>query len=183
MTATPAHVIIEARKSSIRCVRCGTNEKLERPIKGSALLERTENFLAAHSKCVDPDLFDDDEEADEPRARSSNDPMMWDRPCFGCPFTASSIVSTERVRDVIDTCTVKDCHFTCHKDAEGNVDAGTKQVLCRGYYDTLYKKTGVGQYTRIVERFGGFKVVPIPPEKDAEARTQLTPFRKARRPK
>jgi hypothetical protein len=104
--------------------------------------------------------------------------FMWKAPCPGCPFTATSIVSPARVKDIVQTCNTRDVHFTCHKGASGDVGAGSGEVLCRGYYDKVFLKTGAGQLTRILDRLGGIPERECPPEKIEKAKRELMPYKR-----
>lgn len=103
--------------------------------------------------------------------------FTWTKPCPGCPFTASSIVSPARVKDIVDDCNAKDVHFTCHKDASGTMAAGTGDVMCKGYLDKVFKKTGAGNLTRILMRLGGIPERELPADKEREALESLMPYR------
>jgi hypothetical protein len=106
---------------------------------------------------------------------------VFDRPCYGCPFSATSIVSPARVRDIRRGCVRDDRHFVCHKSTSTmNLTPG-RQVVCGGYWRAVYLKTGAGQWLRIAQRLRLVRLVPVPPEADAEARRLLVPWKMQRR--
>lgn len=107
----------------------------------------------------------------------------WDRPCFGCPFTASSIVSPERREDIEKECRRKDSHFICHKQSTmPEVIPKHTTMVCTGYLNSMYRTEGIGQGIRIWERLTRkeLPIVDIKPEQEARARKELTPWSKQR---
>lgn len=101
---------------------------------------------------------------------------VFERACYGCPFSASSIVSPERVRDIKADLERRDTHFICHKGAQG-YGMVKGEVVCGGYYQALYLKKGVGQLLRIMEHMRALKPIPVPAKADMEARRTLIPWR------
>jgi hypothetical protein len=106
------------------------------------------------------------------------------RPCPGCPFTADSIVSPARVRNIVEDARRNDAHFICHKSVEGPtlVERLPREMTCRGFLDAVHQKDGTGNLLRIIGRLGGFVEYELTPEEEHRAATTLTPYRKQRKP-
>lgn len=98
---------------------------------------------------------------------------MFEKPCHGCPFTSSSCVSPSRTKGIVDDLKKRDLHFTCHKNRKGEIEAGSGEVMCRGYYDKIFKRFDYGAMTRLLESIGAFVVIPMPKDMDEEARRTL----------
>lgn len=109
--------------------------------------------------------------------------LLWDKPCWGCPFTKTSIVAPERLEEIRESCINRDVHFTCHKNVRGEVQAGSEQVMCRGYYNSLFKTKGVGQFTRIMMRLSGFRTIRYTKKMLDAGKWQLIPWAVMERPK
>lgn len=77
---------------------------------------------------------------------------VMSRKCDQCLLSPERIVSATRAAQIIKECALKDCSFLCHK---GTI-AG-REIACRGHFDT-----GVGQMSRIAERFR--MIVEIDPD-------------------
>ena len=102
---------------------------------------------------------------------------MLDKPCFGCPYSPTSIVSPERVKDITDDTQRRDLHFICHKATTGPERLHGDDLLCRGWHDSVHEKSGTGQLVRIMHRLGGLKIVKMTEEEEAEAKRTLLPYK------
>lgn len=100
---------------------------------------------------------------------------MLSEPCWGCPFSAKSLVAPARVREITASLREKDTHFECHKasDEIGVERLKGVDLMCRGYYDTLFAKERVGNLTRILERLNGFEIVRLSPQEKREAKARI----------
>lgn len=67
--------------------------------------------------------------------------------CDQCLFSLNKIVSDARRKEVLENCKRRDCHFICHK---------TKDVCCRGFYDTQ-----TSNLIRVMGRIGGIEFVEV----------------------
>lgn len=113
-----------------------------------------------------------------------NENCMLSKPCPGCPFTADSIVSPERTKEIAENARRTDGNFICHKSVPGptrNLRL-PEGMTCRGFFDSVHSKDGTGQVLRIIGRLGGFKEVALTEEEIAAARASITPYREQRAP-
>ncbi len=102
-------------------------------------------------------------------------PIMPLKPCFGCPWTKDSLVSPERVRDIVKGLRKKNTHFTCHKaQTEPKLKGDT--IVCRGYFDHEFLLRGTGNLMRIYMRLGGVTEVDFT-RYDKRARKTFTTHR------
>jgi len=102
--------------------------------------------------------------------------IMPKKPCFGCPWTKDSLVSKERVRDIVEDLRERDVHFICHKKLTEKA-LKKETVVCRGYYDHEFLLRGTGNLMRIYMRIGGVLEVDFT-KYDKKARKSLTPHRR-----
>jgi hypothetical protein len=73
--------------------------------------------------------------------------------CDQCLFSPNKIVSTNRKRDIINTCLAEDTYFVCHK-----ATIAGEEVVCRGWYDTYGSCTNL---IRIAQRLHAVQEVDV----------------------
>ncbi len=75
--------------------------------------------------------------------------------CDECLFSPERIVSSKRMKQVIDACLKDDTFFVCHKFAtQGDEGVHGEQVCCKGFWDTFKNDvliTRVAQMCHVVE--------------------------------
>jgi len=69
--------------------------------------------------------------------------------CDQCLFSKNRIVSSKRMKDILQGCARKDTHFICHKATIEN-----KDVVCRGFFDNR-----TSQLIRIAGRLNAIKFI------------------------
>lgn len=72
--------------------------------------------------------------------------------CDQCLFSKDRIVSSNRMKDILNDCRRQDTHFVCHKSS---MEGGS--VCCKGFYDTQ-----TSNLIRIMQRLNGIEFVEVP---------------------
>lgn len=90
--------------------------------------------------------------------------QVYQERCMNCLFGKERIVSTERAKEIIETCKRNQTHFVCHVSTIEN----NGNICCRGFYDTFGDEIDKIQ---IAKRLDLVEFVVLPETE------QLPPFR------
>lgn len=90
--------------------------------------------------------------------------QVYQERCKNCLFSQHTIVSSERVKEIIKECQDNQTHFICHVSTLEN----NGNICCKGFYDTLGDKIDKIQ---IAKRLGLVSFVELPETE------KLPPFR------
>ncbi len=71
--------------------------------------------------------------------------LVYKERCDQCLFGPNRIVSSKRMKEVLDDCREKQHYFICHKSTL----EGTNDVCCRGFFDTYPGATTAMRFAQV----------------------------------